>query len=114
MANTHVTDMHVDEPGAPSMPDVAPSLPRKTVGYVWDKLMLNHACVFDDGEDEDDGRHPEQPQRLISIYKELDQAGCLRRMQQLRIRPVTMEEAMLVHSVPHWDKIMRIKGRHDG
>jgi histone deacetylase 6 len=117
LVNTHVSAMQVDAPAEPgastaAVPPIssAPQLPAKTVGYVWSIEMLNHACVFDEGEDDEDSRHPEQPERLVRIHQTLEQAGCLARMRQLPIRPVTEQEAMLVHTDTHWEKVMAIKG----
>jgi histone deacetylase 6 len=78
-------------------------------GICYDVRMRFHATV-----DEDD-MHPEDPRRILEIYKAIvdaglvddpHYAGVVKRgdlMIGIRARPVTMQEALLVHSQEHWD-----------
>lgn len=84
---------------ASSLPPVL-SLPSSQVGYVYSSKMMLHSCI--------DG-HPEQPERISKIHSALQNAGCLRMMKQLPIRPVVRKEALLVHTDNLWDKINSIR-----
>ena len=71
-------------------------------GYVFDVRMMAHFPVADDLE------HPEAPERISQIHAKLTTAGCTLRMKRIKIRPVKMEEALLVHSEDHWEKVLQI------
>ncbi|EIN11329.1 histone deacetylase clr3 [Punctularia strigosozonata HHB-11173 SS5] len=74
-------------------------LPRHSIGYVFDARMMAHSCL--------DG-HPEQPERIVSIYRLLAENGCLEKMKHIPIRMVKKQEALLVHSEELWDKVLAI------
>ena len=103
--------MDVDEhpPRVPHRP--ASPLPRRaqsepfhapdfTVGYVFSSDMLLH--VSNHG-------HPEQPGRITRIYDTLRGANLISKMKQIPIRPVLRNEALLVHTQEHWDKVLAIQ-----
>lgn len=71
-----------------------------TVGYVYAAEMTAHF---------DPAGHPESPERIVSIYHALVMAHCTPKMKWLPIRPVRREEALLVHSEDHWDKVLAIQ-----
>lgn len=107
------TDMDVD-----SVPAVVPSAPRVaegprassvplhqsdfTVGYVYSTEMTSHFSPTG---------HPEKPERISRIYHALTVGRHTKKMKWLPIRPVRKEEAMLVHSEDHWDKVQAIQGK---
>lgn len=89
---------------------VESSIPPDTVipsrsGYVFDSLMENHRPFTEIDKD-----HPEQPERIRRIYEALRTNALLARMKRLLPRPVTREEACLVHSYAHWDSVQAIRG----
>ncbi|KAG5648500.1 hypothetical protein DXG03_003111 [Asterophora parasitica] len=53
--------------------------------------------------------HPEKPERISYIYHALTVGRHTKKMKWLPIRPVRREEAMLVHSEDHWDKVQAIQ-----
>ncbi|KAG8901279.1 Histone deacetylase hda1 [Tulasnella sp. 408] len=85
-------------------------IPR--VGYVYDTRMMQHTEVRNPNDDEDDddseNHHPEQPRRIECIDKKLEEAGCLDLMTRLAIRHLRKDEALLVHSEDHWQKVEAI------
>lgn len=82
----------------------ASSLPafsrQYTVGYVYSPEMMIHYSPHG---------HPEDPNRITSIYEAIAAAGLVPEMKQLPIRPVKREESLLVHSEDHWDKVKDIQ-----
>ncbi|KAF9462480.1 histone deacetylase clr3 [Collybia nuda] len=71
-----------------------------TVGYVYSSEMTSHFSPQG---------HPEQPERISRIYQALVGTRCTKKMEWLPIRPVRKEEALLVHSEDHWDKVQAIQ-----
>ncbi|KAF6761227.1 histone deacetylase clr3 [Ephemerocybe angulata] len=72
------------------------------VGYVYAVEMLVHFKRAEDG-------HPEQPLRIKQILETLMRNNLTDKMKQIPIRKVHKNEAMLVHSEDHWDKILQIQ-----
>lgn len=70
------------------------------VGYVYSMDMLVHASVHG---------HPEQPDRISRIYHAIRGANLIPKMKQIPIRPVYRNEALLVHTEEHWDKVLAIQ-----
>ncbi|KAI5852310.1 putative catalytic subunit of a class II histone deacetylase complex [Tricharina praecox] len=78
-------------------------------GICYDSRMRFHATI-----NEKDA-HPEDPRRIIEIYKMICDAGFVDDptysgfvkkgdlMSRIRAREVTKEEAMLVHTLEHWE-----------
>ncbi len=58
-------------------------------GLVYDPSMELH--------EDPKGPHPECPQRIASIYKELERAGLVKRCVSVPIRQVTKQELRAVH-----------------
>jgi histone deacetylase 6 len=56
--------------------------------------------------------HPEQPARIARIFDSLKTSGCLADMGQLNGRLVTKQEAMLVHSEEHWNKVEALQSKY--
>lgn len=73
-----------------------------TVGYVYSTEMTSHFSPHG---------HPEDPERISRIYSALITGRHTMKMKWLPIRPVRKEEALLVHSEDHWDKVQAIKGK---
>jgi histone deacetylase 6 len=71
-----------------------------TVGYVYSSEMMQHYSPQG---------HPEQPERISRIMQAIKDAHCHMKMKRLHIRPVKREEALLVHSEDHWDKVQAIQ-----
>ncbi len=98
--------------GSPTPPDLAMtsstmrarsvpagSLPDR-VGYVYSAEMSQNFCPRG---------HPECPDRLLHIWDALRGAQLHTQMRCLPIRQVKREEAMLVHSEDHWNKVESIQ-----
>jgi len=85
----------------PSVPH-NPVIPNYTVGYVYSSEMTMHLKL---GEDP----HPEQPSRIVRIWKTLVEKEYTKKMLWLPIRTVRREEALLVHTEDHWDKVQAIQ-----
>ncbi|KAG8906932.1 Histone deacetylase hda1 [Tulasnella sp. 403] len=79
------------------------------VGYVYDTRMMGHAEIPRGTEHDDDDTHPEQPQRIERIDRCLQEGGCREQMHLLAIRHMRKDEALLVHSEDHWDKVAAIQ-----
>lgn len=107
-ASAPLTGLISSELAVPAQPDPvlpkANSIPngllRYTVGYVYATDMLMHF--------KKDG-HPEQPQRIRQILETLTLNGLTPKMKELPIRQVKKNEAMLVHSEDHWDKVIQLQ-----
>ncbi|KXN85388.1 Histone deacetylase clr3 [Leucoagaricus sp. SymC.cos] len=83
-----------------------PVLPNYTVGYVYSSEMTTHLKLGNDP-------HPEQPQRIVQIWKMLVEQQYTKKMLWLPIRTVSREEALLVHTEDHWDKVQAIQHMQD-
>ena len=93
------------------------SYSARRTGICYDVRMRFHATV-----DEDD-MHPEDPRRILEIYKAIVDAklvddpmytGVVPKddwMMGISAREVTMDEALLVHSREHWDFLEATQGR---
>ncbi|KAG6916665.1 hypothetical protein DXG01_005889 [Tephrocybe rancida] len=77
-----------------------------TVGYVYSTEMMSHFSRAPTG-------HPETPERISEIYKALVKHHHEPKMKRFPIRLVKKEEALLVHSEDHWDKVQAIKDMTD-
>lgn len=74
--------------------------PDYTVGYVYSTEMMAHFSPQG---------HPERPARIDRIWNTLQNDQLTQKMKWLPIRPVRKEEALLVHSDDHWDKVIAIQ-----
>lgn len=74
-----------------------------TVGYVYSTDMTQHFCR---------SGHPEQPERISRIYRAITDAHYHHKMKRLPIRPVKREEALLVHSEDHWEKVQTLQCKY--
>jgi histone deacetylase 6 len=79
-----------------------PFIPNYTVGYVYSSEMTTHLKLGNDP-------HPEQPARIVQIWKTLVDKEYTKKMLWLPIRAVSREEALLVHTEDHWDKVQAIQ-----
>jgi histone deacetylase 6 len=95
-ANRYVSE---DPPRASSVPL---HLSELTVGYVYSTEMMQHFSTSPQG-------HPEQPARIVRIMQAIRAAHYHDKMKRLPIRPVRRDEALLVHSEDHWDKVQAIQ-----
>ena len=71
------------------------------VGYCYDPRMREHKHLSYD--------HPEQPARISSIFKTLENSGCTSRMIVLPAREVSEDEVTLVHSRKVWERVNEIE-----
>lgn len=71
-----------------------------TVGYVYSSEMMVHYSPHG---------HPEEPSRISRIFDAITAARLAPKMKQLPTRQVKKEEALLVHSEDHWDKVIAIQ-----
>jgi histone deacetylase 6 len=78
---------------------------QHTVGYVYSADMLLHVSLHG---------HPEQPDRISRILEAIQGANLLSKMKQIPIRPVYRNEALLVHTQEHWDKVLAIQSECAG
>ncbi|KAG6842184.1 hypothetical protein C0991_001677 [Blastosporella zonata] len=92
------------EPTPPRSASVPLASSPFTVGYVYSAEMMSHFCPTG---------HPETPERISHIYNALTLNHHIKKMKNIHIRPVKKEEALLVHSEDHWDKVQAIKDMTD-
>ena len=89
----------MDAPRASSVP-LRP--PEYTVGYIFSTEMTSHFSPHG---------HPEDPERITRIYQALTIGRHTKKMKWIPIRTVHKEEALLVHSEDHWDKVAAIQSK---
>ena len=94
-------------PSSPARPTTPPKMDR--TGFVYDPLMMLHCPdgytpTADDVMDNGDG-HPEEPMRIKRIFSRLAESGLISRMRKLDFGQVTFDQALLVHSEDHWQKV---------
>ncbi|KAF4621405.1 hypothetical protein D9613_000736 [Agrocybe pediades] len=70
------------------------------VGYVYSSEMMSHFSPHG---------HPEQPARIQEIWLTLARDKLTEQMKWIPIREVRKEEALLVHSEDHWNKVVAIQ-----
>jgi len=87
-------------PGSPRASSLPLHLPDFTVGYVYSTEMMQHYSSQG---------HPEDPQRISRIMQAIQAAHYHIKMKRLPIRPVKRDEALLVHSEDHWEKVQAIQ-----
>ncbi|UZJ52442.1 hypothetical protein CBS101457_001762 [Exobasidium rhododendri] len=75
-------------------------------GLVYSSVMMLHAKP-DFLDDDEEGIHPEVPERISQIFDRLKKGGCVARMKRIPIREVKMEEVMLVHQKGMWEGVQR-------
>jgi len=92
-----VASAFLDRPRASSVP-LHPD--NYTVGYVFSSEMTSHFSPHG---------HPENPERIKRIHSALTAARHTEKMKRLPIRSVRKEEALLVHSEDHWEKVAAIQ-----
>jgi len=105
-----VVDVQHPAPSTHSPPPPSPIPPRSssvplhhfdyTVGCVYSAEMTSHFSPHG---------HPEQPARISRIWQALVHGRYVNKMKWLPIRAVRKEEALLVHSEDHWDKVQAIQ-----
>ncbi|KAL0956532.1 hypothetical protein HGRIS_002673 [Hohenbuehelia grisea] len=105
-------DMEEPRPSLPVLPKLpavtsqtmrASSLPRTpgpSVGYVYSAEMSQHFSP---------SGHPERPERISRIWSAIVAEELHTRMRCLPIRPVQRDEALLVHTDDHWEKVQTIQ-----
>jgi acetoin utilization deacetylase AcuC-like enzyme len=71
-------------------------------GYIYDEKM----CLHKDRH----GQHPEQPPRIVYIYKELSASKLIEKCINIPIRSATEEEILTTHQKYHLDEIKEITG----
>lgn len=69
------------------------TVPNYRTCFVYDDKMLKHADMNSD--------HPENPNRIETVYKKLSEFGLLQNCKQIVSRTVTIRELLLVHSPQH-------------
>ena len=88
------------QPRASSVPLVPDNY---AVGYVYSSEMMIHFSPHG---------HPEQPARVQEIWRTLVQDQLTKSMKWIPIRNVRKDEALLVHSEDHWDKVLSIQCKY--
>lgn len=87
-------------PQAPRASSVPANPSNFTVGYVYSTEMTSHFSPHG---------HPEDPDRITRIWQIIVGRRYTEKMKWLPIRPVRREEALLVHSEDHWNKVQAIQ-----
>lgn len=89
---------------APPIAPRASSVPLRhsdfTAGFVYSAEMTSHFSPHG---------HPEAPERISRIWLAIVEAHFNKKMKWIPIRPVHKQEALLVHSEDHWDKVNAIQ-----
>ena len=67
---------------------------QQTALVEFDARMVAHACPT--------GHHPDQPERIVEVHRELLRQGLAAHYMRVPSRLVTREEVMLVHESRHW------------
>lgn len=68
-------------------------VPKCRTCFVYDDKMLKHTDM--------NTNHPENPNRIETVYKKLSEFGLLENCKQIKSRTVTIRELLLVHSPEH-------------
>ncbi|KAH7108352.1 hypothetical protein BKA62DRAFT_18946 [Auriculariales sp. MPI-PUGE-AT-0066] len=74
-------------------------------GYVYNELMMLHK----NSQVDDDGEHPEDPQRISEIWQAFRRNGLNMRMKEIPSRVIERDECLLVHSEDLWDRVLAIQ-----
>jgi acetoin utilization deacetylase AcuC-like enzyme len=74
------------------------------VGIIYDPVYLKH----------DTGAHPENARRLIAIINHLDESHTLENLINIKPRPATEDELMIVHSRRHIEHVRDAVERRGG
>lgn len=74
--------------------------PQPMTGYVYDSSMMSHVHPTED--------HPEQPDRIGIIFREMRSQGLATRMRPLIFNNISRQHAILIHSEDHWDKVEQL------
>ncbi|KAM0756106.1 Arginase/deacetylase [Meredithblackwellia eburnea MCA 4105] len=77
---------------------------RVATGYCFSTRMTMHQPLTTRA-DADEDPHPEQPARIIGIFKKLEAKGLTSRMDRIAVREAIKDEILLVHSEGHWDRV---------
>lgn len=96
-AQTHDTPQNTDVNGDTQLN--YPHVPRYNVGYVYSSEMLKHFSMRD-------SEHVERPARIEKIWDLLREKQCLDKMYNIPIKPLQKQEALLVHTENHWQKVL--------
>lgn len=68
------------------------------VGYVYDPILTLHTTRRE-------GFHPERPERILEIYKELLNRGLIQKMIPIKTREATKEELLYAHDKEYVDQL---------
>lgn len=77
-------------------PPLAPQEGDARVGVLYDQSMEAHKST---------GDHPERPQRIMEVFKILEEEGLLARCWRLPARKATDDELLLCHTKEHVEKV---------
>ena len=72
---------------------------------VYDERMCAHECPTG---------HPERPERIVELHRELHRLGFAEHCTRVPSRLVLREEVLLVHERRHWDRIEWAVGQELG
>ncbi|KAL8278779.1 hypothetical protein RQP46_008848 [Phenoliferia psychrophenolica] len=79
-------------------------LGRVASGYCYSARMTMHTPLATKAS-EDEEPHPEQPARIIGVFKMMETKGLTARMERIAVREAVKTEVLLVHSEGHWDRV---------
>ncbi|KAI5476584.1 hypothetical protein MNV49_007471 [Pseudohyphozyma bogoriensis] len=79
-------------------------LGRVPSGFCYSSRMTLHAPLQAE-VDKGEPPHPEQPARIMGIWKAIDAAGLTSRMERVAVREAVKQEILLVHSEGHWERV---------
>jgi histone deacetylase 6 len=98
--DSDVVSSRVASSSRPRATSLPANPPDYTVGYIYSSEMMSHFSPHG---------HPEQPARIQQIWQTLVRDQLTKKMKWLPIRQVRKEEALLVHSEDHWDKVIALQ-----
>ena len=98
--DSDVVSARVASSSRPRATSLPANPPEYTVGYIYSSEMMSHFSPHG---------HPEQPARIQQIWQTLVRDQLTKKMKWLPIRQVRKEEALLVHSEDHWDKVIALQ-----
>ncbi|KAI9496723.1 hypothetical protein BDB00DRAFT_936859 [Zychaea mexicana] len=81
---------------------------KLTTGYVYDVVMSLHAQLGHAGDDDDP--HPEDPRRIYSIYKCMEENGLLNNCTKIPIRQATKAEVLATHDPRYYQTLRQTEG----
>ena len=88
-----------------------PTKPAPRVGYVYSATFLEHVTdLYGHGGEP----HPEAPDRLLAIHREIEESGLISRLVRLDPAPATRAQLSLVHEPTMIDRVEALSAQGGG